>query len=300
MPGDLAISNLPSPLAGRRVTRMNGAGNKILVLDLRGATVLPTPAEARAIHRAPGLDFDQMMVLSEPQHAGTLASVTIYNNDGSEAGACGNGTRCVADRLARETGAGVLTVETAAGLIACERLAPWTYRVDMGPPRLAWSEIPLAHAVADTRQVEVALSGGPDYGPASVVNMGNPHAVFWVKDAAAIPLETVGPRLETHPLFPEKANISFAQVKARDAIALRVWERGVGVTLACGSAACATLVAAVRLGLTDRKARVALPGGELTIEWRESDDHVLMTGPVELDREIMLDESIFEVAAARI
>ena len=289
-----------SPLAGRRVTRMNGAGNKILTLDLRGAAILPTPAEARAIHRAPGLDFDQMMVLSAPRHAGTLAYVTIYNNDGSEAGACGNGTRCVADRLARETGADALTIETAAGLIVCERLAPSTYRVDMGPPRLAWSDIPLAHAVADPRRVEIPLPGGPNFGPASVINMGNPHAIFWVNDVAAVPLETVGPRFETHPLFPEKANISFAQVKTRAAIALRVWERGVGATLACGSAACATLVASVRLGLTDRKARVSLPGGELTIEWLEGDDHVMMTGPVEFEREIVLDEGIFESATARL
>ena len=300
MRGDVTISNLPSPLADRRVTRMNGAGNKILVLDLRGAAVLPTARQARAIHRAAGLDFDQMMVLGDPRHAGTLAYVTIYNNDGSEAGACGNGTRCVADRLARETDADALTIETAAGLIACERLGPWTYRVDMGAPRLAWSEIPLAHAVADTRRVEIALPGGPDYGPASVANMGNPHAIFWVDDVAAIPIETVGPRFETHALFPEKANISFAQVKARDAIALRVWERGVGATLACGSAACATLVAAVRLGLTGRAARISLPGGDLTIEWRESDDHVLMTGRVEFEREITLDEAIFEAEAASI
>jgi diaminopimelate epimerase len=222
--------------------------------------------------------------------------VRIYNNDGSEAGACGNGTRCVADRLARETGAEAVTIETVGGLIACERLGPWVYRVDMGAPRLAWNEIPLAQAVADTRRVEVRLAGGPDFGPASVVNMGNPHAIFWVSDVAAIPLETVGPRLETHPLFPEKANISFAEARERDHIALRVWERGVGVTLGCGSAACAALVAAARLGLTGRKARIGLPGGELTIEWREGDDHVLMTGPVVFEREIELDAALFETA----
>ena len=129
--------------------------------------------------------------------------------------------------------------------------------------------------------------------------MGNPHAIFWVADVASVALETVGPRFETHPMFPQKANISFAEVKARDAIALRVWERGVGVTLGCGSAACATLVAAARLGLTGRKARIALPGGELTIEWRDSDDHVLMTGPVEFEREVTLDPSLFEAAGAK-
>ncbi len=276
---------------------MNGAGNKILVLDLRGTATLPTAAEARAIHRAPGLDYDQLMVLSDPVRPATEAFVRIYNNDGGEAGACGNGARCVADRLARASGERAFAIETRAGVISCERLGEWTYRVDMGPPRLAWIEIPLAKPVYDERRVALTLPGLPDYGEASVVNMGNPHAIFFVTDAAQIALESFGPRFETHPLFPQKANISFAQVQARDAIALRVWERGVGVTLGCGSAACAALVAAARLSLTGRKARIGLPGGELTVEWRESDDHVLMTGPVEFDREIALDPSLFEAAA---
>ena len=277
---------------------MNGVGNKILTLDLRGTAVLPTPAEARAIHRAPGLDYDQLMVLSDPNRPGNEAFVRIYNNDGSEAGACGNGTRCVADRLARVSGARAFAVETAAGVIACERLDEWTYRVDMGPPRLTWSEIPLAKPVYDERAVSLKLPGLPDYGPASVVNMGNPHAIFWVKDVATIPLEAVGPRFETLPIFPEKANISFAEIVTADRIKLRVWERGVGITLGCGSAACATLVAASRLGLTGRAARIELPGGALTIEWRASDDHVLMTGPVEFEREIALDAEFFAPAPA--
>jgi diaminopimelate epimerase len=277
---------------------MNGAGNKILVLDLRGAGVAPTPEEARAIHRAPGLDFDQLMVLYDPRDGRSEAFVRILNNDGGEAGACGNGARCVADRLTRASGAMTTTIQTAAGFIACKRVAPWTYRVDMGPPRFAWSEIPLAKPVADANAVDLSLPGVEDYGPASVANMGNPHAIFWVADVDAVPLERVGPRFETHPLFPEKTNVSFAAVVARDAIRLRVWERGVGVTLACGSAACATLVAAARSGRADREARVALPGGELTIAWRASDDHVLMTGPVEFEREIALTESVFEAQGA--
>jgi diaminopimelate epimerase len=272
---------------------MNGAGNKILVLDLRGGSDLPAEEEARAIHRAPGLDYDQMMVLAGPRSPGTLAFVTIYNNDGSLSGACGNGTRCVADRLARETGRDTFAVETAAGLIACERLGPWTYRVDMGEPRLRWDQIPLAHPVSDTRAVPLPLEDAPGLGPASVVNMGNPHAVFFVENVAAIDLEGLGRRCETHPLFPEKANVSFAQVLSRDHIALRVWERGVGATLACGSAACATLVAAARRGLTARSARVELPGGALGIAWRESDEHVEMTGPVEFEREVVLEAGVF-------
>ena len=277
---------------------MNGAGNKILVFDLRGTAILPTPAEARAIHHAPGLDYDQMMVLCDPPTPGTEAFVRIYNNDGSESGACGNGTRCVADRLARASGEPAFAVETKAGVIACERLGEWRYQVDMGPPRLEWSEIPLAKPVYDERRVALIASGLPDYGLASVVNMGNPHAIFWVDDVAAIPLETVGPLVETHPLFPEKTNVSFAEVIAPDLIKLRVWERGVGATLACGSAACATLVAASRLDLTGRAARVRLPGGELTIEWREADGHVLMTGPVEFEREVELTAATFAAASA--
>ena len=292
------MNSISSPLVGRSITRMNGAGNKILVLDLRGGASLPTPEEARAIHCAPGLDYDQLMVLSDPRSPGTLAYVHIYNNDGSLSGACGNGTRCVADRLARATGVDSLAVETAAGRIACARLGEWSYRVDMGAPRLGWMDIPLAHEVADERRVDAPLAGAPDVGPASVVNMGNPHAVFFVPDVAAIDFEGLGPRYETHPLFPEKANISFAQVLSQDHIKLRVWERGVGVTLACGSAACATLVSAARLGLTGREARIGLPGGQLVIAWRESDGHVLMTGPVEFEREVTLEQAFFATPAS--
>jgi diaminopimelate epimerase len=278
---------MPSNLAGRRVARMNGAGNKILVLDLRDGAPAPTAAEARAIHRAPGLDYDQMMTLTPPRSPDTLSYVLILNNDGSLAGACGNGTRCVADRLARETGARTLTVETERGRIACERLGEWRYRVDMGPPRLDWAEIPFA------RPTDTAAADIPGrFGPAGLVNMGNPHAVFFVPDVAAIDLAREGPLVENDPLFPEKTNVSFAQIVAADRIRLRVWERGVGATLACGSAACATLVAATRRGFTGREAAVELPGGELTIAWRPSDGHVLMTGPVEFEREIELTAAI--------
>jgi diaminopimelate epimerase len=280
----------PSTLVGRRIVRMNGAGNKILVLDLRGGAALPSPAEARAINRAPGLDYDQLMMLTDPRRADTLAYVPIYNNDGSLAEACGNGTRCVADRLSRETGAMSFAVETERGVILCERLGEATYRVDMGPPRLGWLEIPIARAVQDTCAVDIPEAGA--YGLAGLVNMGNPHAVFFVSDVAAVDLAHAGPQIEHHPLFPEKANISFAQVLASDRVRLRVWERGVGATLACGSAACATLVAAARRGLAGRKAAIELPGGELIIEWSE-DGHVRMTGPVEFEREIELTAAIF-------
>ncbi len=288
------------PLAGRAIARMNGAGNKILVLDLRGAAVRPTPADARAIHRAPGLDYDQMMVIGDPRTAGTVADVAIFNNDGTLAGACGNGTRCVADRLCRELGVEALSIETERGVIACERLGPWSYRVDMGPPLLGWEEIPLAHAVAETRRVDLWLDGGGPggLGAASVVNMGNPHAVFFVPDLKRVDAAKLGAAIEVHPMFPEKANVTFAEIIARDEVKARVWERGVGLTLACGSAACATLVAASRLGLMERKGTVRLPGGELTIEWRAADDHVLMTGPVEYEGAFVLDDALLEAATS--
>ena len=286
------------PLAGRTIARMNGAGNKILVLDLRGAAVRPAPADARAIHRAPGLDYDQMMVISDSRTGGTAAGVLIFNNDGTLAGACGNGTRCVADRLCRELGVSGVRIETEAGVIACERLGLGSYRVDLGPPRFGWEDIPLAHTVADTKRVDLWPGGGGPRapGPASLVNMGNPHAVFFVPDLKKIDAAELGPRIEVHPMFPERANVTFAEVIARDEVKARVWERGVGLTLACGSAACATLVAASRLGLMDRKGTVRLPGGELIIEWRAADDHVLMTGPVEYEGAFVLDDALFEAA----
>lgn len=279
---------------------MNGAGNKILVLDLRGADLAPSAGEARAINRALGLDYDQMMVLTDPRTAGAAAYVLIYNNDGSLAGACGNGARCVADRLSRELGAAVIQLETAAGLIACERLGPAAYRVDMGAPRLTWLDVPLAHAVDDTRLVSLDVAAGDPLaalGPAAVASMGNPHAAFFVRDLTRIDAAALGARVETHPMFPEKVNVAFAEVGARNAIAIRVWERGVGLTRACGSAACATLVSAARRGLTDRKAVVRQPGGELVIEWRPADGHVLMTGPVEDEGEFVLDNSLFEAVS---
>ncbi len=190
-------------------------------------------------------------------------------------------------------------METEAGLIACERLGPWSYRVDMGAPRLEWGDIPLARAVDDTRRVSLAWPDGDPLtalGPASTVNMGNPHAAFFVFDLPRVDAARWGARIEVHPMFPEKANVTFAEINARDDVTARVWERGVGLTLACGSAACATLVSAARLGLMERKGTVRLPGGDLVIEWRAADDHVLMMGPVEFEGEFVLDDAMFEAA----
>jgi len=287
--------HMPHPLDNHPILRMNGAGNEILVLDLRGSDHVLAPQEARAIAAAPGLRFDQLMALHDPRESGDDAFMRIYNIDGSLSGACGNGTRCVAWALARE-GKERLSLATGAGRIETRREAERVFTVDMGRPRLDWRDIPLVRE-ADTRAV--ALEPPVEGAPArfSAVNMGNPHAVFFVADASATPLEKLGRAIENHPLFPERANVSFAQILARDDILLRVWERGTGATRACGSAACATLVAASRAGLTERRARVRLPGGDLFIEWR-ADDHVMMTGPVEFEFEARLTSSLFEGAAA--
>jgi diaminopimelate epimerase len=269
-------------LANHRFTKMNGLGNEIVVVDLRPQKDTITPEEARAaVHGAP---YDQLMALHAPRTPGTAAFVRIYNNDGSEAGACGNGMRCIAALMFTETGKDTLAFETRAGLINCWKSgSAGLITVDMGKPRFAWNEIPLAEEFRDTRAIELQI--GPIDKPIlhspSALNMGNPHAVFWVDDVNAYDLEKIGPLLENHPIFPERANISLAAIKSRDHIVARTWERGAGLTKACGSAACAVAVAAARLKRSARQVTVTVPGGDLRIEWRESDDHVLMTGPVE-------------------
>ncbi len=288
-----------NPLDNHPFAKMNGAGNAIVVLDLRGEATEVSPSQARAIARARGLAYDQLMVLHDPRTAGMTAFMRIYNNDGSLSSACGNGTRCVAWFLTRGKDTKRLLLETDAGPLECLREGEWRFKVDMGPPRLDAARIPLLDHALDTGAVRIVAPDLPgDLPPFSAVNMGNPHAVFFVPDAAAIDLAGLGARLETDPMFPEKANISFAQILAPDHILLRVWERGAGATLACGTAACATLVAAARAGLTGRAATVTLPGGDLRIEWRESDGHVLMSGPVELEFEGAFDPAIFAGAPA--
>ncbi|CUU43771.1 Diaminopimelate epimerase [Blastochloris viridis] len=284
-------------MADRPFLKMNGAGNAIIVLDLRADPVSIPADEVCAV--AARVPFDQMMVLYPPRTPGSDAYVRILNQDGSESGACGNGTRCIADIVFAETGKDALLFETRAGLLPCVRAEGGLITVDMGPPRLRWDEIPLAEPFADTRAIELEIGprGAPILHSPAVVNMGNPHAIFWVDDVEAVDLARVGPLLECHPLFPERANISLAQVIDRGHIRLKVWERGAGITLACGSAACAAVVAAVRTRRTERKARVSLPGGDLVIEWRHSDDRVLMTGPVEHEFAGRFDPHWFEAAA---
>jgi diaminopimelate epimerase len=255
--------------------KMHGLGNDFCVFDARGRDLALTPARAaRVADRHLGVGCDQVIVL-EPGTDGADVFMRILNPDGSEAGACGNATRCVASLVAAETGREAVTVRTLGGLLPVWRAGPrgedeWC--ADMGAPRLGWQEVPLAR---DCDTLHLPLAGDP-----AACSMGNPHATFFVPDLDAVEVARLGPALERDPLFPERANIGFAQVLAPDRIRLVMWERGAGMTLACGSGACATIVNAVRRGLSGRRADVELPGGVLAMEWRESDGHVLMSGPV--------------------
>jgi diaminopimelate epimerase len=289
-----------SALANHAFAKMNGIGNEIVVVDLRDSSAAVTSEEARAIASPAGVPFDQLMLLQPPRIKGTEAFIRIYNSDGSEAAACGNGMRCVARRLFEATGQTAATFETKAGLLNCWQGANGLYTVDMGPPKFAWQDIPLAEEFRDTRSIELQI--GPIDAPVlhtpSAVSMGNPHAIFWVDDVNAYDLSKIGPLLENHPIFPERANITLAAVKSREHMVIRTWERGAGLTKACGSAACAAAVCAARKRLTGRKVTVTLPGGDLLIEWRETDDHVLMSGPVAYEFEGRLDPALFAKVGA--
>lgn len=289
-----------SALLNRPFVKMNGIGNDIVVLDLRADSAPVTAEDAQAIARKEAVPFDQLMVLYPPRVGGTDAFVRIYNSDGSEAQACGNGMRCVVSREVKRTGKHDFVYETRAGLIPAHFENENTITVDMGKPRFDWRDIPLAEEFRDTRMIELQI--GPIDAPVlhspSVVSMGNPHAIFWVDDPYAYDLERFGPLLENHPIFPERANISLASVKDREHIVMRTWERGAGLTKACGSAACAVAVSAARTKRTGRKVHLSLPGGNLFIEWRESDDHVLMTGPAAFEFEGVLDAKILNTASA--
>ncbi len=274
--------------------KMNGLGNDFVVWDARDDPLrLPVETIRTIGDRATGIGFDQMITV-ETSPAGADAFMRIHNRDGSEVDACGNATRCVGRLLMEESGRASATIETNAGLlVATATDDPTRVSVDMGVPKFAWNEIPLAEEFHDTRAIELQV--GPIDAPVlhtpSVVNVGNPHAVFWVADLDAYDLEGVGPLLENHPIFPERANISLAHVLSDDAIEIRVWERGVGLTKACGTAACAVAVAAARDRRTGRSVTVHLPGGPLHIEWRASDDHIIMTGATEIEYEGALDMS---------
>lgn len=272
--------------AARPFLKMHGAGNDFVVLDARAHPLdLAPAAAARIADRHRGVGCDQI-ILIEPDD-GAAAFMRILNADGSESGACGNATRCVAALLAAETGARRLVIRTNAGLLPADIKGPTLVEVDMGAPKLGWEDIPMAEP-ADTLSLRLAL--GPVQNPAAC-SMGNPHATFFVDDLTHLQIETIGPKLEHARLFPERANIGFARIDAPDRIRLRVWERGAGLTLACGSGACAALVNAHRRGLAARRAEIEMDGGTLTLTWRD-DGHVLMEGPVALVFEGELDAAM--------
>ena len=269
-------------------TKMHGAGNDFVVLDLRrGGPEIDAAAAAALADRHRGVGCDQVIVIEKPRDPRTRAFVKFLNADGSEAGACGNGTRCVATLLAAETGETRLAVETISGLLAAEMLADGRVSVDMGAARTGWRDVPLAREM-DTLHVD--LAAGPLADPVCT-NMGNPHATFFVDDAEAVDIQRFGPELEHDRLFPERANIGIASILGDGAIRLRVWERGAGLTLACGSGACAAVVGAARRGLIGRAADVIVDGGRLHIEWR-GDGRVVMTGPVATSFEGTFDAAL--------
>ncbi|MBE7636301.1 diaminopimelate epimerase [Sneathiella sp. P13V-1] len=254
--------------------KMHGLGNDFVVIDGRDKNPNLTPDQLRAIgDRHRGVGYDQLVVLEPDTDADVF--MRIYNSDGTEAEACGNATRCVAHLTMAETGKDKIVIETVAGLLNGHQQDDGIVVINMGTPRMGWQDIPLAKE-QDTEHVGIAA--GPLSDPVAV-NMGNPHLVFFVDDAEAIDLEKWGPVLEHDPMLPNKANISVASVNSDGSLRLRVWERGVGITLACGSAACATIVAAFLRGLTKRKATLHLNGGPLYMEWQE-DGTVLMGGAI--------------------
>jgi len=263
--------------------KMNGLGNDIVVIDMRGRSDAVTPEAAVALAGGERTGFDQIMAIHDSSLDGVDYRIDILNRDGSHSQACGNGTRCVVQALASETGRKSFTFKTLAGILTAEEHEDGLISVDMGVPEFRWDRIPLAEEFFDTTRIELQV--GPIDAPVlhspSVMAIGNPHAIFWVKeDVWSYDLERFGPLLENHPIFPERANISIARVNDSQSLDLRTWERGAGLTRACGSAACAAAVCAARTDRTRRRVTVNVPGGPLHIDWR-ANNHVVMTGPAE-------------------
>lgn len=279
--GAMDRSNLQTN--GLPFLKMHGLGNDFVVIDARGRENPVTAALARAVgDRYFGVGFDQLVVLRDADDADV--AVDFWNSDGSAADACGNASRCVSRLIMDETGKDHLTLRTGRGLLQAVDAGNRLISVNMGQPQLVWNEIPLAE--------DVDLNALPIEGAPGAAGMGNPHCVFVVQDAESVPLETIGPKIEHHPLFPERTNVEFIQILDRENIRMRVWERGGMITKACGSGACAAAVVAHRKGLTERKVTLHLDGGELMIDWR--DDGVWMTGPTQLVFSGRLDPDFLE------
>ena len=260
--------------------KMHGLGNDFVIFDGRTFPVPVDPAAARAIaDRRYGIGCDQVIVM-EPAKNGAAAFLRFFNADGDQVESCGNGSRCAAYLLMAERETDHIALATAGGPLLCSGTGADAVTIDMGAPRLDWREIPMAQAV-DTQSFALPVPGFSESAlqTAAAVSVGNPHCVLFVNDAESAPVATLGAAIERHPWFPSRTNVEFVERLSQTQLRMRVWERGAGITLACGTGACAAAVASSLRGLTGRKVRLILDGGELAIEWRESDDHVLMTGP---------------------
>ncbi len=273
--------------------KMNGLGNDFVVLDARESPIAISEAQARAIaNRKTGIGCDQLIVMEKSPVADVR--MRIWNAEGGEVPSCGNASRCIADLMFDELKGDVATIETKGGFLSAKKAGQHLVTIDQGLPKFGWKDIPLSEVFPDTRHIELQI--GPIDKPLlhspSVVNVGNPHCIFWVDDLDVVDLAKVGPMLENHPLFPERANISLAKVVARDHVLLKVWERGAGLTQACGTAACATMAAGYRIKIIDAKCKITLPGGDLFMSVNEVNGHVLMTGPAALDFEGTLPEGL--------
>lgn len=259
--------------------KMHGLGNDFVVFDARKHDLALDDATARAVaDRRFGIGCDQVIVIARGK--GTFdATMQIMNADGGEVESCGNAARCVAGLLMEELGRDRVTIDTVGGPLTCTDAGSGNVTVDMGAPRTMWDEVPMAKA-ADTNHFSLNVDGAIH--EASAVSVGNPHVILFVPDAETAPVAELGARIERHPMFPDRTNVEFVSIDGGDRLRMRVWERGVGITSACGTGACATAVAAFRRGLAGRKVAIILDGGELEIELREGDDHILMTGPATL------------------
>ncbi len=272
---------------------MNGLGNDFVVLDARQNAIAISETQARAIaNRKSGIGCDQLIVMENSNFADVR--MRIWNAEGGEVPSCGNASRCIADLIFDEKQTGQATIETLGGLLVATKAGEKLVTIDQGVPKFGWAEIPLSEPFADTRHIELQV--GPIDAPLlhspSVVNVGNPHCIFWVNDLDVVDFSRVGPMLENHPMFPERANISLAKVVARDHVILKVWERGAGLTQACGTAACATMAAGFRIKIIDAKCKISLPGGDLFMAVNEANGHILMTGPAAYDFEGTLPEGL--------
>ena len=278
--------------------KMHGLGNDFAVFDGRQAALALDAGAAKAIaDRRTGIGCDQVIVIGKANNADAV--MRIFNADGSEVESCGNAARCIGSLLLDETGKTLVRVDSLGGTMELRRESD-LITVDYGVPQTDWREIPMVQAV-DTVDFALPLAGVGDavLQHVAAAGIGNPHCIVFVPDAEAAAVTELGPRIEHHPWFPARTNVEFVERRSERQLRMRVWERGVGVTRACGTGACASVVAAIRRGLTERKVDVVLDGGTLTIEWRDSDDHVLMTGPTALTYRGEVDIAALERAQFR-